>query len=528
MEATWAGTVAATAGKVHPAATKEAGMVVVGHKVADAWVGSVAAVRMGVVAMVVGNMVVGLVEAAGVVGVAREGGDVRERRPPSEAAEDEGAEEGSTRTSLSGSFKSRVRSVCQLLEQKTERAKETWEEVKQDIEQKHYKELIGRVRRESAHRTEQAVEKTREVGKAVREAVRQERRLSGGLYIALLATIGFAALREAEWQVRYHRYARFNEFADWTRQMCMDAPWRSETILCQSAQGNWMARQLIRMKLAEREVDNCQRQETEEVHRGWRMSKKPSKKKTALSNGCRHSPCSSRGLSSVLFWLSRDAKSPINKLTFLIGPVKKKLRAIFEDLGRGDLPLSALNARLKTFPDWLLDWALPTFLWPQLRTWGVIIADAPMPAMEECPCDDFSACNCRFPFDMPLCKVPQLASKPPTAKRTRKQRKEARRQEKARLKAARETRVREFGDAVEPDPREVAGELISDTFYEFGSWATDWIDWLLAVELQPISALERFRVKAEDLYAQQCGGLDSGLCAMHTVGTHTVDVKDEL
>jgi len=28
MEATWAGTVAATAGKVHPAATKEAGMVV--------------------------------------------------------------------------------------------------------------------------------------------------------------------------------------------------------------------------------------------------------------------------------------------------------------------------------------------------------------------------------------------------------------------------------------------------------------------------------------------------------------------
>ena len=69
-----------------------------------------------------------------------------------------------------------------------------------------------------------------------------------------------AALREAEWQYRYHRFARFNEFADWTRQMCADQPWRRETILCQSAEGNWMARQLIRMKLAERGVDHCARE----------------------------------------------------------------------------------------------------------------------------------------------------------------------------------------------------------------------------------------------------------------------------
>lgn len=88
--------------------------------------------------------------------------------------------------------------------------------------------------------------RTKEAGEVVRQAVHQERRVSGGLYLALLATAGFAAIREAEWQLRYQRFAQFNEFADWTRQMCMDAPWRDETILCQSAQGNWMARQLIR------------------------------------------------------------------------------------------------------------------------------------------------------------------------------------------------------------------------------------------------------------------------------------------
>jgi hypothetical protein len=172
-------------------------------------------------------------------------------------------------------------------------------------------QAIGRVRRESV-----------EAGKAVGAAVRTERRVSGGLYIALLATAAFAALREAEWQVRYRRQWELNEFARWTNEMCSsENTWRSETILCQSVQGNWLARQLVRIKLAQADVDHCDRDTDADGgrrRRSWR--RKEGKKEAVRAGCCRSQPCPSRGLSSLLFWLSRDDRSPINKrgyLTFL-------------------------------------------------------------------------------------------------------------------------------------------------------------------------------------------------------------------
>ena len=57
-------------------------------------------------------------------------------------------------------------------------------------------------------------------------------------------------------------------------------------------------------------------------------------------------------------------------------------------------------------------------------------------------------------------------------------------------------------------------------------WASEWVGWFLSVELEPSSALERFRMKAEELYAQQCGG-DSVACGLNSP-LNSVDPKDEL
>ena len=41
------------------------------------------------------------------------------------------------------------------------------------------------------------------------------------------------------------RSAKLDDFRAWTLETCKD-PWTRETILCQAAEGNWLARQLVR------------------------------------------------------------------------------------------------------------------------------------------------------------------------------------------------------------------------------------------------------------------------------------------
>jgi hypothetical protein len=104
---------------------------------------------------------------------------------------------------------------------------------------------------------------------AVRHA-RQERSITNGRYylllVAALLLTGTASARAAyllfEWGVRGMAWSRalwsrqHEEFRVWTAVTCAD-PWQTETLLCQAAGGSWIARELIRAKIATAGEDHC-------------------------------------------------------------------------------------------------------------------------------------------------------------------------------------------------------------------------------------------------------------------------------
>ncbi|EOD37254.1 hypothetical protein EMIHUDRAFT_225688 [Emiliania huxleyi CCMP1516] len=138
---------------------------------------------------------------------------------------------------------------------------------------------------------------------AVKHA-RQERSISNGQYyvlliasLLLLATasfrVAYLALEAITHGLRWSRLlwsSQHEEFRVWTGMVCSD-PWQAETVLCQAAGGSWLARELIRAKLATAEEDHCGLD--------------------ARADGCRFAPCAERGLSSVLLGLA-DSRSPLN------------------------------------------------------------------------------------------------------------------------------------------------------------------------------------------------------------------------
>jgi hypothetical protein len=220
--------------------------------------------------------------------------------------------------------------------------------------------------------------------------LRSERTVTNGLWIAMLLTISCLALREVVWALTHVR--QYEAFRDWVQETCgTDRPWMHESILCQSAAGNWLARELVRAKLTQRDVDNCKPPSA--------LERNPSRQA-----GCRHTPCPATGLASALTWLSRDRRSPVNKLAFLM-PIKGKIKIVLESLANGTMPLSELNKRLLEFPLAARNWALPAFVFTHLRDWGIVIADSPMPPPDPCPCERFEQCMCRFPYDQVACTL---------------------------------------------------------------------------------------------------------------------------
>ena len=113
-------------------------------------------------------------------------------------------------------------------------------------------------------------------------------------------------------------------------QVCADA-WQLETVLCQAARGSWLARELIRAKLASRDTDHCD--------------------PTGERAGCRYEPCGDQGVSNALTNLADGWRSPLNnpadKLYLVLRPVRKRLRKVLHELARGTLSLSDLDEELQ-------------------------------------------------------------------------------------------------------------------------------------------------------------------------------------
>ena len=112
-----------------------------------------------------------------------------------------------------------------------------------------------------------------------------------------------------------------DDFRRWTSEVCAE-PWQHETVLCQAADGNWIARELIRAKIAAKDEDNCD---------------------PGTNDGCRYEACSERGLSSVLHKLASSPFSPLNApgpVHFALLPILKPLKVLLDDLSQGKLKLS--------------------------------------------------------------------------------------------------------------------------------------------------------------------------------------------
>ena len=91
-------------------------------------------------------------------------------------------------------------------------------------------------------------------------------------------------------------------------QVCADE-WQLETVLCQAARGSWLARELIRAKLASRDTDHCD-------------------PKDPKGKGCRYEPCVAhpKGLAKALINVADGWRSPLNdptdKLYLALRPVQ--------------------------------------------------------------------------------------------------------------------------------------------------------------------------------------------------------------
>jgi len=180
------------------------------------------------------------------------------------------------------------------------------------------------------------------------------------------------------------RSAKLDEFREWTQEVCAQ-PWQQETVLCQAADGSWLARELVRAKLQQAGADHCDPE--------------------LEPNGCRQRPCPSKGLAKVLLDVADGFRSPLNNpfnpAYLVLIPVRAKLKAILRRLALGKMPLSELDKQLQAFP-WkarVLDeerrgWfgvssrlrrgshvlklrLLNRFVYPIMREWGVVIGGNP-------------------------------------------------------------------------------------------------------------------------------------------------------
>ena len=184
------------------------------------------------------------------------------------------------------------------------------------------------------------------------------------------------------WLMRTDQY---DEFRVWTLDICKD-PWQQETLLCEAARGSWLARELVRAKLATRDTDHCD----------------PADPK---GKGCRYAPCAAhpKGLAKALLGVADGWRSPLNnpthKLYLALRPLRKPLRAVLHDLASGEISFSELDKIFTAFPfgekieaeGWLASRAaalktkvMHTALYPTLRTWGLVIGGAPTPPAKRC------------------------------------------------------------------------------------------------------------------------------------------------
>ena len=81
-----------------------------------------------------------------------------------------------------------------------------------------------------------------------------------------------------------------------------------------------------------------------------------------VPGGCRHDPCATKGLSKTLLNVADGWSSPLNnrmnKVFYVLLPMRKRLRYLVGGIARGTLPLSALNREFNNLP--LLDRKMPS------------------------------------------------------------------------------------------------------------------------------------------------------------------------
>ena len=234
----------------------------------------------------------------------------------------------------------------------------------------------------------------------VRAKLQQERRVStaqlylltAGTWLLIVLVVCYAAVQVLKLLARVEvvwwlsRSAQLDDFHAFSQQVCAD-PWQKETVLCQAVEGNWLARQLVRAKLHEADVDHCDPDE--------------------VRGGCRHDPCLTKGLAKVLLGVADSWGSPLNNrlsgVYYALLPVRQRLRNLLRSMAKGKVPLSKLDRELKKLP--LLErkliflddrspskantkeYILHEHVYPIIRTWGVIIGGAPTRKAKpgECP-----------------------------------------------------------------------------------------------------------------------------------------------
>lgn len=196
----------------------------------------------------------------------------------------------------------------------------------------------------------------------------------------------FRLIAQSAMRASLYWSSNYDEFHRWTYLVCSE-PWQRETVLCQAAGGSWLARELIRAKLAKTDADHC-----DPLGKGA---------------GCRFEPCPTRGLSNVLFNLADGWRSPLNNpfhaLYLVLRPVRPKTRTLLRRVAAGELSLSSLDRILADFPwgerldgeSWfdrslksgtsrLKQSLMTSLVYPEMRKWGVVIGGAQTPPAPQC------------------------------------------------------------------------------------------------------------------------------------------------
>ena len=153
--------------------------------------------------------------------------------------------------------------------------------------------LVNRLRRDSSQRVSAVVRNVAHAAKEAEERLRQERAVSVAQYYLLISAALLLAVLVVERTLRWFlRSRQLDEFSLWSQDMCSQ-PWNGETVLCRAVDGSWLARELIRAKLSQRGVHNCNPEE--------------------IAGGCAFEPCTSKGLSRVLVDLGEGRHRLLNR-----------------------------------------------------------------------------------------------------------------------------------------------------------------------------------------------------------------------